>query len=84
MRPASNTDGFCLLTIKETADRLRLTESCVYKLIAEGKLPVVAVGLRKGYRIDIRDLDAFVCDQKFRNKPEAPRVPRPKLKHLKA
>lgn len=84
MGQADNADDFCLLTIKEAAERLRLSESCVYKLVASGELPVVRVGLQKGYRVDVRDLDAFVSNRKFRYRPEPVRMPKAKFKHLRA
>jgi excisionase family DNA binding protein len=83
MRQAANTDDFCLLTVKQAAQRLCCSAACVYALVASGELPVVRIGLQKGYRVDIRDLDAFVSDRKFRYRPEAVRVPRAKFKHLR-
>ena len=84
MRQSHNADDFRLLTVIEVAKRLSSSEANVYKLITTGKLPVVRVGLRKGYRVDIRDLDAFVRDGKFRYQPEPVRMPKPKTKHLRA
>ena len=78
-----STEEFFLLTIKETAQRLCCKRANVYALIANGELPVVRIGMQKGYRVDVRDLDAFISDRKFRYRPQAARVPRPKLKHLR-
>ncbi len=77
-------EEFRLLTIKEAAQRLSCSAAAVYSLVASGELPVVRVGLQKGYRVDVRDLDVCVSDRKFRYRPQAVRVPRPKLKHLRA
>lgn len=79
-----STEEFCLLTIKETAQRLCCSAACVYALVANGELPVVRIGLQKGYRVDVRDLDVFVSDRKFRYRPKAVAIPRAKLKHLRA
>jgi len=79
-----STEEFCLLTIKETAQRLCCSAACVYALVASGELPVVRIGLQKGYRVDVRDLDAFVSDRKFRYRPQVAQLPRPKLTHLRA
>jgi excisionase family DNA binding protein len=85
MRESQSTTEFCLLTVNEAAERLSCKAANVYALVASGELPVVRVGLQKGYRIDIRDLDAFVGSRKFRYKPEVSvRVPRVKFKHLRA
>jgi len=80
----NTSEEFCLLTIKETAQRLRCKRANVYALIASGELPVVRIGLQKGYRIDARDLEGFVNDRKFRYRPQPARLPRPRLKHLRA
>jgi excisionase family DNA binding protein len=84
VRAAETIDDFRLLKIDEVAQRLSCSEANVYDLIASGELPVVRVGRQKGYRVDIRDLDAFVSDRKFRYQPAPVRMPKPKLKHLRA
>jgi excisionase family DNA binding protein len=84
VRTSDITEVFCLLTIKQAAQRLSCSAACVYALVASGELPVVRIGLHKGYRVDIRDLDAFVSDRKFRYRPEPVRIPKVKFKHLRA
>ncbi len=84
MRQTDSADEFHLLTIKQAAQRLSCSAACVYALVASGELPVVRIGLQKGYRVDIRDLDAFVSDRKFRYRSEAVRIPKAKFKHLRA
>lgn len=47
-----------LLTIEETADRLRVKRSMLYQLVATGELKSIKVGRLR--RILVRDLEAFV------------------------
>jgi excisionase family DNA binding protein len=84
MKQAHSDDGFYLLTIKQAAQRLCCSVACVYALIANGELPIVRIGLQKGYRVDARDLDAFINDRKFRYSPVAVQIPQTKFKHLRA
>ncbi|MEZ6053348.1 MAG: helix-turn-helix domain-containing protein, partial [Planctomycetaceae bacterium] len=72
-----------LLTIREAAGLLCCSEANVYALKEAGELPFVCVGVRKGYRIDSLDVEAFI-DRKKTAKVAAPvRTPRPRLKHLR-
>jgi len=73
-----------LLTVKQTAKRLCCSLANVYALIDAGALAIVQVGKSKGYRIDLRDLEAFVCRRKFRFQVSQPRSKPISLKHLKA
>ncbi|HEX6964099.1 MAG TPA: helix-turn-helix domain-containing protein [Lacipirellula sp.] len=75
-------DRLQLLTVKQTAARLCCSLANVYALIEKGELAVVRVGQQKGYRIDLRDLDAFVGERKFRFATAAPKPRRSTLKHL--
>jgi excisionase family DNA binding protein len=74
-----------LLTVKQAAERLCCSAANVYTLIETGALAFVQVGHRKGYRIDLRDLDAFVHDRKFRlQSPVRTKVSSSlRLKHLR-
>lgn len=74
-----------LLTVKQAAERLCCSAANVYTLIEAGSLAVVQVGHRKGYRIDLRDLDAFVHDRKFQlQSPVHAKAPSSlRLKHLR-
>lgn len=47
-----------LLTIKETAERLAISRSKTYLLIASGELPTVAIG--RSRRVLVRALEDFV------------------------
>lgn len=49
-----------LLTIRETADYLRLTQNWVYKLVGEGRLP--ALRFNGSWRIQSEDLERFGRD----------------------
>lgn len=48
-----------LLTVKEAAGILRVTEWTIYRLMKRGQLPFVKVG-RRFTRIRGRDLEAFL------------------------
>jgi len=73
-----------LLTIKEVAQLLGCSEANIYALKTAGELPFVQVGIRKGYRIDSRDLDAFIERRKTKSEVLPPRkVPVPRLKHIR-
>lgn len=72
-----------LLSVKQAAARLHCSPANVYALVERGELAVVRVGKSKGYRIDLRDLDAFVGARKVRYVNESPKVPRRKLKHIR-
>ena len=74
-----------LLTIKEAADTLGCSETNIYSLIEAGELPVVAIGLRKGYRVDTQDIDAFILRRKQQKivTPVKQPVSRPRLKHIR-
>ncbi|HMP06201.1 MAG TPA: helix-turn-helix domain-containing protein [Lacipirellulaceae bacterium] len=76
-------DRLQLLSVKQAAARLCCSAANVYGLIETGVLPVVRVGRHKGYRLDLRDLDAFIAERKFRIGQAASPPRRTKLKHLK-
>lgn len=57
-----------LLTTKEVADELKVSERWVTKQIQEGKLQAIDLG--KGYRIYRSELDRFIMERKTkRNAP---------------
>lgn len=75
------------LTVRETADRLRISASSVYLLVESGRLGHHRIGARRGaIRISEADLAAYLagCRQELttNNPPPAP-VALPKLKHIK-
>ncbi|MUH72800.1 methylation-associated defense system helix-turn-helix domain-containing protein MAD1 [Psychrosphaera haliotis] len=51
-----------ILTIKELAEYLKLTEKTAYRLAAEGKLPGFKVG--GSWRFKSEDVDAWIEEQK--------------------
>jgi excisionase family DNA binding protein len=48
-----------LLTVKEAAEILRVTEWTIYRLMKRGQLPFIKVG-KRFTRIRRRDLEAFL------------------------
>ena len=73
-----------LLTITEAAQVLGCSESNVYSLIESGKIPYVAVGRKKGYRIASDDLQLFIQSRKVQKQPAETRpVVRPRLRHIR-
>lgn len=72
-----------LLTVREVAQVLRLSQACVYTMVARGQLPHLRVGNGRGsIRFSREDLDRFLNTR--RNEPAAP-APQPvrrPLKHL--
>ena len=54
-----------ILTLKEVADYLKLTEKTAYRLVAEGKLPGFKVG--GAWRFKREDLEAWIEAQKNNN-----------------
>lgn len=78
-----NGDDVRLLTVKQAASRMACSPANVYGLIEKGELAVVQVGARKGYRVDLRDLEAFIGDRKFRFHAPRPALPVKPLKHLR-
>lgn len=51
-----------ILTLKEVADYLKLTERTIYRLSQDGKLPGFKVG--SSWRFRLRDIDEWIEDQK--------------------
>jgi excisionase family DNA binding protein len=76
------------LKLKSVAELLDCSLSNVYSLVAQGKLPVHRVGLKKGLRVAEEDLLAYlkqVRSEAAEQSAVAPPIkPRPKLnlKHL--
>lgn len=55
-----------ILTLKELAEYLKLTEKTAYRLAAEGKLPGFKVG--GSWRFKLADIEAWIEQQKIKNK----------------
>ena len=72
-----------VLTVKEVADRLKISISGVYALVACGKLSAYAVGANGGnLRISEGDLQTYL--EGCRRGPIPQKIRRmPKLKHIK-
>ena len=75
------------LTVREVADRMRVSASSVYLLVESGRLSHHRVGARRGaIRISEADLSAYLaaCRQELttNNPPPAP-VALPKLRHIR-
>ena len=73
------------LTVRDVANRLQLSESLVYRLIEQGKLPCHRVGTGRGViRVSEADLDGYLATCRQESRQSTPARPRrTKLKHLK-
>jgi len=74
------------LTVPETAERLKVSKSCVYQLVETGKIPCHRIGTGRGaIRISETDLEEYLteCRSEMQTSEKPQRVSRPKLKHLK-
>lgn len=54
-----------ILTLKELAEYLKLTEKTAYRLAAEGKLPGFKVG--GSWRFRLEDVDDWINSQKVKS-----------------
>ncbi len=71
-----------LLTVAQVAERLAISRSLVYELVARGELPYIPVGKSKAYRFDPEDIAVFIRARKVVNEGRKPPVSRPRLKHI--
>ncbi len=73
-----------LLTVRDVADSLSVSQACVYALLKKGRLVAYRIGTGRGaIRIRQEDLDEYLKRCRTKRVEEAPRPPRPRLKHLK-
>jgi excisionase family DNA binding protein len=73
-----------MLTVAEVADVLRVSPSLVYQLVDSGKLPCHRLGKGRGtIRIRLDDLNAYLASCRHEATEEVPKLPRPRLKHLR-
>lgn len=86
---AMNGDGATgerneLLTVREVAGLLRVSQNCVYELVGRGRLACYRVGStgRGAIRIRREDVEAYLGACRTQKGEEAARLPRPRLKHL--
>jgi excisionase family DNA binding protein len=74
------------LTVREVADRLRISQSSVYLLIESGRLAHHRLGARRGaIRVSEDDLAAYLAENRQDHRRESPSSPtggRVKLKHI--
>ena len=75
-----------LLTVREAAERLRLSLAAVYQMIRSGRLLAIRLGPRRG-AIRIRTEDIEQCLEAGEQQPAVTKpahvVPRRKLKHIR-
>ncbi len=56
-----------ILTIREVADYLKITERTLYRLVQEGKLPAFKVG--NSWRFRREDLERWISEQSRGTEP---------------
>ena len=57
-----------LLTVSEVADRMRVSNMTVYRLIKSGQLAAIRVG--KNYRLRGNDVEQYLADRAVRTRGE--------------
>ena len=67
-----NADSETLLTVREVAERLRLSQASVYQMVKSGRLAVCRLGPRRG-AIRIRESDLEACLESSEQMPAAAR-----------
>ncbi|WP_210417744.1 helix-turn-helix domain-containing protein [Bythopirellula goksoeyrii] len=75
-----------MLTVREVAESLRVSPTCVYQLIEKGKIACHRIGLGRGaIRVCESDLAGYVESCRKPGNKTAMRPPRPRgrLRHLK-
>lgn len=75
-----------LLTVKEVAERLKVSASCIYQLVESGRLAHHRIGIGRGaIRFSENDLDEFLkkSREQARQSKSSSAKPHAKLKHLK-
>lgn len=66
-----------MLTVKQVAEQLCVSATCVYQLIARGKLACHRIGIGRGaVRICEADLAEFIERCRNEKRPEGPTAPR--------
>lgn len=74
-----------MLSVRDVAEQLNVSQRCVYDLVAKGLLPHHRIGIGRGsIRIDPDDLARFLADRRVDQQPETRRrAAQPKLKHIR-
>ena len=49
------------LTVRDVAERLKVSEETVRRWVREGDLPALVLGRKAGHRIQSADLEAFIA-----------------------
>ena len=73
-----------MLTVSQVAEKLNVSESNVYALIAAGHLACHRIGVGRGtIRISTEDLDAYLAScRECQSQQQQQPVPRPRLRHI--
>ena len=74
-----------MLTVKQVAQRLNVSQSCIYQLVETGKIPHHRIGTGRGaIRFSNANIESFLEDSHHQTSGERvkPRPARQKLKHL--
>ena len=75
-----------MLTVKEVAQRLNVSQSCIYQLVESGRIPHHRIGLGRGaIRFSDADIESFLSNSRNLASDDraTSRPTRQKLNHLK-
>lgn len=75
-----------LLTVKDVAQKLNVSQSCIYQLVESGRIPHHRIGLGRGaIRFANDDIAIFLAGsrEETRNDVGTPKTPARRLKHIK-
>ena len=73
-----------MVTVRDAAKRLEISQSLVYSLISSGKLRFMRVGHGRGrLRIPEDAIDEYLARCTFGVREEEPKATMPRLKHIK-
>ena len=75
-----------LLTVKDVASRLNVSQSCIYQLVETGKIPHHRIGVGRGaIRFTEDDITEYLQNARELATHRGAQSPagRPKLKHIK-
>ena len=73
-----------MLTVQDIAQRLNVSQACMYRIVQSGKLACHRIGNGRGtVRISEEDFDEYVRACRIGKSEETRRAPRSRLKHIK-
>jgi excisionase family DNA binding protein len=75
-----------LLTVKDVAQKLNVSQSCIYQLVESGRIPHHRIGLGRGaIRFTDEDITNFLAGsrEETRHNTPAHKSPTRRLKHIK-